>query len=423
MDPASRGRPLHHRRGFRQYFRILGPGVVSGAADNDPSGVVTYTQVGVSTGFGLLWLMVVSTVVLYVLEEMSARLGVVHKRGFAYVLRERFGPRTAAVLGGIFVASNVATLGADIAGASAAIGLVTGLPWRLFVLPFGAVVGYALIKGSYAQISRVLLLLTPIFFLYIVTGFWVRPNWAAVLHATLVPPIRISSWYFTAALGLLGATLTPYMFFWQTDEEVESHRQVSDLADERLDVAAGMIYANLVFYFIILTAAATLFHPGNPAVRLSTVGEAAAALRPLLGGAAFAMFAVALVASGLMAVPVMAAATAYLVSEIAGWREGLDRTVAQARGFYVVLIATLGTGALFALFSVNPILLLFWSQVLNGALLPVLFAALVVVTSDPRIMGEHTTGTLSKAIAWLTVAATAALTIVALAGLIRGATS
>ncbi len=419
MDPRANRHPLHHRRGLRQYFRVLGPGVVSGAADNDPSGVVTYTQVGLSTGFGLLWLMVLSTVVLYVLEEMSARLGVVHKRGFAWVLRERFGFRTAVVLGAIFVASNIATLGADVAGACAAIGLVTGLPWQLFVVPFTAFVGYALIKGNYAQISRVLLLLTPIFFLYIVTGFWVRPHWGEVLHATFLPPIQTSSAYFTAALGLLGATLTPYMFFWQTDEEIESHRRVSDLADERLDVAAGMVYANLVFYFIILVAAVTLFHAGSPKAQLSTIGEAATALRPLLGGAAFAMFALALVASGIMAVPVMAAATAYLVSEIAGWREGLDRTIAQARGFYVVLVGTLATGGAFALLGVNPVLLLFWSQVLNGALLPVLFAALIIVTSDRRIMGQHTTGALSKSVAWLTVAATAALAIVTLVGLAR----
>ena len=406
-----------------QFFRVLGPGVVSGAADNDPAGVITYTQVGASTGYSLLWLMAVSTVVMYVLEEMSTRLAVVHRQGLAHVLRERFGFRSAAVLGAVFVASNVATLGADVAGGAIALELISGIPWQVFVVPLTALVGYVLVRGSYAQISRFLLVLTPIFFLYVVTGFWVGPDWGEVLRATVVPPIRLDVGYLAAALGLLGATLTPYMFFWQTDEEVESNRTVADLAGERLDVAAGMVYANLVFYFIILTAAETLYRQGATQIQLGTVQDAASVLKPLLGNAAFLMFGIALFASGVIAVPVMAAATAYLVSELTGWREGLDRPMAQARGFYVVLLSTLASGAAFALLGVNPVALLFWSQVLNGALLPILFALLIVVASDRRIMGEHANGLAANVVGWATVVATTALAALTFAGLLRGGVS
>jgi Mn2+/Fe2+ NRAMP family transporter len=418
--PQPSRRRVHHRRGLRQFFTVLGPGVVCGAADNDPSGVVTYTQVGASTGFGLLWLMLVSTVDLYVLEEMSTRLAIVYQRGFARVLRDRFGLHVAAVVGAIFVASNVATLGADVAGACAALQLITGVPWQVFVVPFVAFVGAALVRGSYAQISRFLLLLTPIFLIYVVTGVWVHPPWGTVARQTFLPSVRLSSDYLAAALGLLGATLTPYMFFWQTDEEVEGHRKVADLPDERVDVGAGMVYANLIFYFIILTAAATLFQPGSNQLRLGTVQEAATALRPLLGGTAYALFGLALVASGIMAIPVMAASTAYLVAEVAGWREGLDRTTSQARGFYVVLLLTLAVGAAFAFLGINPVTLLFWSQVLNGALLPILFAFLLLVTSDRRIMGRYTNGLAANAIGWATVAATTALAILTASSLLSG---
>ncbi len=426
MDPAQAPaphpppRPIHHRRGIEQYFRVLGPGVVSGAADNDPSGVVTYTQVGATTGFHLLWLMLVSTLVLYVLEEMSARLGIVHKRGLAHVMRERFGFGPAMTLGALFIASNVVTLSADLTGTATALGLLVGAPWQVFVVPLAAILSLVLVRGSYAQISRGLLLLTPLFLLYVVTGFWVRPDWGLVLRSTFVPSLSLTSQYLTAALGLLGATLTPYMFFWQTEEEVEHQRSVSDLKVEQIDVAVGMIYANLVFSFIILTAAATLFASGGGQRSLRSVEEAATALRPLLGDVAFVPFGVALLASGLISVPVMAAATAYLVAEVAGWREGLDRSASQARGFYVVLVSTLATGAGFALLGVDPVFLLFWSQVLNGAVLPILFTLLLLVTNDREIMGPHRNSLFSNLVGWATVGATSALALLTVASLLEG---
>lgn len=413
-----RARPSHHRRSIRQFFKVLGPGVVTGAADNDPSGVVTYTQVGAFTGFGLLWLMVIATLVLYVLEEMSTRLAIVHKHGLARVMRERLGFKLALVLGAGFAASNAATLAADIAGSAAAAELLTTLPWQLFVLPFTAAVGYLLVRGTYAQVSRFLLLLTPLFLLYVAAGFWARPDWGGVLRAIIAPPVSLSTDYLAAALGLLGATLTPYMFFWQTDEEVEGHRRIADLEDERLDVAAGMVYANVIFSFIILTSAVALHRPDGGQLQLGTVRDAATALKPLLGDLAFALFGLALITSGVISVPVMAAASAYLVSEVAGWRAGLDRPVARARGFYVVMLSTLAIGGAFALLGVNPVDLIFWSQVLNGALLPILFTVLLLVTNDPRIMGRHTNGLASNAVGWATVVATAALAVLTILSLL-----
>jgi Mn2+/Fe2+ NRAMP family transporter len=407
----------HHRRTWRQYFRVMGPGIVSGAADNDPAGVVTYIQVGAATGTGLLWLMLLSTAMLYYLEEMSTRLGVVTKRGIARIIRARYGPRAAAALIAPVLLSNLITIGADVSGTSAALGLLTGTAWEWWVLPLAAGLGAALVFASYRTISRFLLLLTPLFVLYIVTGFVVRPPWAAVLRATFVPQIRLTPSYLTAALGLLGATLTPYMFFWQTTEEVEARRKVEDLPDECLDCAAGMCYANLVFYFIIVVSAVVFAGKG---IAIQTVGDAARSLAPIAGPGAGLLFGLGLVTSGILAVPVMAASTAYGVAEVLGWPEGLDKKVKQARNFYLLLAASLAVGAAVALLHISPVVLMYWSQVLNGFVLAPLFVVLLLLTNDRRIVRAHTNRAVSNAVGWGTVLLTAVLAVLTVAQLVHG---
>ncbi len=395
---------------------MMGPGVVSGAADNDPSGVVTYIQVGATTGFGLLWLMLLSTPMLYYLEEMSTRLGVVAKRGIGRILRARYGRGVAVAVVAPVILSNVITIGADLAGTGAAIQLVTGIRWDWWIVPLAAFFGYTLINAGYRTISRFLLLLTPLFLLYVVTGLLVHPRWDAVLRATFIPTVQFTPTFLEAALGLLGATLTPYMFFWQTAEEVESHRTVADLPEENLDVAIGMVYANLVFYFIILVAGAVLFNRG---IGITTAGEAAAALRPLAGPAAKTLFALAIFVSGILSIPVMAACSAYGLAEVIGWTEGLDKKVWQARGFYILITGALGVGAAIALVRIPPVTLMFWSQILNGLLLPPLFVALLALCNDPQVLRAHTNRLLSNLVGWgsvlLTLAA-ALLTLRQLAG-------
>ncbi|HEV2280996.1 MAG TPA: divalent metal cation transporter [bacterium] len=389
----------------------MGPGIVSGASDNDPAGIVTYIQIGATTGFGLLWLMALSTVMMYYLEEMSTRLGVVTKQGIARILRSHYGPAVALVVVVPLLVSNIISIGADLAGTGAALDLVTGIPWDRWILPIGLALGVTLVYASYRVVTRFLLLITPLFLLYVIEGFIVHPNWAAVVRDTLLPPVRFTPGYFAAALGLLGATLTPYIFFWQTTEEVEGRRTVRELAAEAADVAVGMTYSNLVCYFIILVAGVVL--AGREA-GISTAAEAAASLRPIAGPAAGTIFALAIVVSGIMAIPVMAACSAYALAETFGWVEGLDKKVWQARGFYVVLGGALAVGAAIALFRIPPVVLMFWSQVLNGWLLVPLFIVLLLLSSDRRVCRGHTNRTASLVVGWGTVLLTLALVLLSL---------
>jgi len=390
---------------------------VSGAADNDPSGVVTYLQIGATTGFSLLWLMLLSTPMLYCLEEISSRLGTVTKRGISRTLCVRYGRGVAAAIVLPVIASNVITIGADFAGTASAVQLMTGISWEWWVLPVAGVIGYTLVFSSYRTLSRFLLVLTPLFLLYVAVGFVAHPRWDQVLRATFLPSVQFTPTFFEAALGLLGATLTPYMFFWQAGEEVESGNTVKDLADESLDVAAGMVYANLVFYFIILAGGAVLYGNGSG---IQTVADAAAGLRPLAGPAATTLFAVGIIVSGVLSIPVMAACSAYGLAEVLGWREGLDRTVAQAREFYLLLTGALAVGAAIALVRISPVVLMFWSQVLNGFLLAPLFAVLLLLANDRRVLRAHRNRLPSNLVGWATVGLTAALGALAVQQLAAG---
>jgi Mn2+/Fe2+ NRAMP family transporter len=407
----------HHRRTWRQFFQVMGPGIVSGAADNDPSGVVTYIQIGATTGMGLLWLMLLSTPMLYYLEEMSARLGVVTKRGIGRIVKTHYGPRIAAAVIGPVVLSNLITVGADLSGTGAALQLLTGIAWEWWIVPLAALMASSLIFASYRTISRFLLLLTPLFLLYIVTGFIVRPHWGAVLRATFIPSIQFTPTFLTAALGLLGATLTPYMFFWQTTEEVEARRKVEDLGSECIDCAAGMVYANVVFYFIILVAGITLFGKGG---EVQTVSDAARSLRPLAGAGAGLLFALGILVSGMLSIPVMIASSAYGLAELFGWAEGLDKKIWQARGFYVLLAGAGAVGAGITLLRISPVTLMYWSQVINGFLLAPLFAVLLVLSNDHRILRHHTNRTVSNVVGAGTVLLTSVLAILTLQQLITG---
>jgi Mn2+/Fe2+ NRAMP family transporter len=396
----------------------MGPGIVSGASDNDPAGIVTYIQIGATTGFGLLWLMAISTVMLYYLEEMASRLGAVTKQGIARIVRSRYGRAAALSVVVPLLVSNIISIGADLAGTAAALDLVTGIRWDWWILPITLGLGAMLVYASYQVVSRFLLLLTPLFFLYVIEGVMVHPNWAAVLRDTLLPPIQFTPGYFAAALGLLGATLTPYIFFWQTTEEVEGRRTVGDLAAEATDVAVGMSYSNLISYFIILVAGVVLLGHQDG---IRTAAEAAASLRPIAGPAAGAIFATAIVVSGIMSIPVMAASSAYAFADAFGWVEGLDKKVWQARGFYVVLGGALAVGAAIALLRIPPVSLMFWSQVLNGWFLVPMFIVLLLLSSDRRVCRRHANGTASLVVGWGTVLLTLTLALLSLWQLATGA--
>ncbi|MFZ3062716.1 MAG: divalent metal cation transporter, partial [Actinomycetota bacterium] len=299
MSPRTR-RQFKWRRHIKDYFTLAKNGVITGAADNDPSGIVTYTQVGALTHFGQLWLMFLTIPMLIVVEDMSARVGAITKKGLNRVIEDHYGRSIAWFAMGLVVVCNTATLGADMAGMAAVLELFTGISFLWFLVPIGVLILYMLVKESYAQVSRLLFIISPILLVYVLTVFLTRPNWIPIIRATLIPSVRLSPTFLTSAVALFGTTISAYLLFWQTTEEVEEKKAVSDVKDESLGVGIGMVYANVIFYFIILTGAVVLFGKVG-GVETWAAADAARALRPLAGQLSYVLFAIGLLGSGLLA--------------------------------------------------------------------------------------------------------------------------
>lgn len=377
------------RRQLRDFFTLAKDGVITGSADNDPAGIATYSQVGATVGFSQLWLMLLTLPMLTAVEEMSARVGVVTKRGLNAVIAQTYGLPMALMIGGIVLVANTATIGADLAGMAAAVELLTGIPYLTVVLPIAVVLGYILVRENYRAMSRLLFLLTPFFLLYVISGLLARPEWSEVVTKTFIPTVALDGRWLALAVALLGTTLSPYLIFWQTTEEVEEKKTVKQAKGEARGVFAGMLYSHFIFYFVIVAAGAVLF---NKSGEIQTAADAAAALRPLAGPLAGILFSVGILFSGLLAIPILAASTAYTVADALHWQEGLDKKLTQARGFYGVMLGGLAIGMGLSFFGLEPIEMLVWSQVLNGFLMPILLLVLLLITSRKDLMGEHKNG-------------------------------
>lgn len=398
------------RRHLKDYFKITPAGTITGAADNDPSGIATYTQVGALTKFSQLWLMLLTIPMLVEVEEMSARIGVVAKKGLARVIKDNYGFRAALLVSLVLLVCNITTLGADIAGMAAALGLLTKIPWYWFIIPIALILGFLLIKENFKFVNRFLFILTPFLFLYVITAFIVDPPWREVIRATFIPQIKLSVPYLMAAVALLGTTISPYLIFWQTTEEIEEKKAVKDLKEENAGVISGMIYANLIFYFVVLCAGAVLFSQFEEG-GIKTAADAALALKPLAGDLAWLLFALGILFSGLIAVPVLAASSAYALAEVLGFKEGLDKTLSQAQSFNIIMILSLVVGAGLVLLGLSPIQMLFYSQVLQGILTPILIIFLLKICNSKNIMGQHTNTRWDNFVGWGTAALMAGFSI------------
>lgn len=362
------------------------PALITGGAGDDPAGVVTYTIVGATTGFSQLWLLALSTPMLAAATIMAGRVAVAARAGLAAVIERRYGRSVSLLVVLLLAIPNIATIAADTAGVASVIGMVTGVRWEVFVPAILGVLALMLRRG-YEQMKRVLTLLTLVLLCYIVAAFLSHPDWIDVAHQTLVPHFALDKAWLVAALGLLGTTISPYMLFWQANEEVEELEHGACIQASEFDASIwiGMIYSNVVAFFIIV-AAATTIHAGGGAIQ--TVRDAARALEPLhrLGEAAFV---IGVVAAGLLALPVLAASTAYAFAEVFGWKEGLGVRAGTARGFYLVLGAALvGGGMISMLPDFEPAKALYYSQVLDGVLLPAILVILLMLSNDRRIAGE-----------------------------------
>jgi Mn2+/Fe2+ NRAMP family transporter len=383
---------------WREKLRAAGPGLITGGADNDPAGIATYSIVGASVGYAQNWLLLLSTPMLIVIQQMSAKVANVTKTDLATLLRTTFGARVATPAVLLMVIANVITMGADLLAMGAAFELLTGVKFIYWVVPLAAVMAIVTIFTDYKVLSKYLLWLVAVFATYILAAFLSRPDWGAVLRSTVVPQISFSPDYLLGAVGLLGTTITPYLFFWQASGEIEERRGVQGISRRNVDITAGMVWSNLTAFSILVATGAVLY---SHHTTIKTAADAARALEPFAGKYATVLFAVGVIGAGLLAIPVLAASAAFGVAGLAGWRRGLGRHAKNAPQFYVVIGVAFLIAMELAVSSVNPIKALFYSQVLDGLIAPVLVILLLILTSSRKLMGDFVNGMTTKVIGWV----------------------
>lgn len=402
-------------RRVRRFFAELGPGLITGAADDDPSGISTYSVTGAAFGYAPLWTALFSFPLMVSVQLMCARLGMVTGRGLAGVLRRNY-PRW--VLWGacsLLIVANVVNIGADLGGMAETTGMVVGTKAFIFTPVYAALIISLLFWTSYRLIAKIFKWLTLILFAYVIAAFLAHPDWHSVWRATFIPHIKWSSDYLATFVGILGTTISPYLFFWQASQEVEEERKMGrrsvgerkgatneELRQSRTDVLTGMFFSNFVMYFIILTTAATLHAHGQ--TQIETAQQAAEALKPLAGNGAYLLFTLGLIGTGMLGVPVLAGSAAYAVSEASAWRGTLEDKPRLSRKFYTVVAVSLLLGLMLNFAGVNAVRMLFLSAVLNGVLAPPLIVLVVLLTSNKKVMGERINPPYLRWLGWATAA-------------------
>jgi len=399
-------RDRHH---FRRFFSDLGPGLITGAADDDPSGISTYSVAGASFGYLPLWTALFSFPLMTAVQLMCARLGLATGLGLAGVIRRRYPPWVLWTACALLIVANVINIAADLGGMADATRMVAGIPAPICVPLYGAVIVLLLMWSSYRTIARIFKWLTLTLCAYVAAAFVAGVNWPAALHATLVPRVEWSREFIAVLVAIFGTTISPYLFFWQAAQEVEEERAAhrssrhhgpppAVLAKCRTDVVTGMFASNAVMYFIILTTAATLHTRGQ--TDIETAQQAADALRPLAGEGGYWLFTLGLMGTGILAVPVLAGSCAYAISEAAAWRGSLNRTPRRAKGFYAVVAVAVGLGIALNYAGFNAIRMLFTSAVINGILAPPLILIVILLTRDPEVMGGATNSKVMDLFGW-----------------------
>ena len=412
----KRASPTPHRKQggiVSRFFANLGPGLITGAADDDPSGISTYSVAGAAFGYSFLWTALVSFPLMAAVQLMCARLGMVTGSGLGGAIRARY-PRwvlwPACVL---LIVANVFNIGADLGGMADATRMVTGIPSYCWTPFFALLIAGLLIWTSYSLIARVFKWLTLVLFAYVVTAFLAHPDWGGVLRGTFLPQVAWTRSYMAVLVGILGTTISPYLFFWQASQEVEEDRKHGkttvalrrgstnlELSVARDDVFTGMFFSNLVMFFIILTTAATLHAHGMR--NIETARQASEALRPLTGKGAYWLFTLGLIGTGMLGVPVLAGSCAYAIAEAASWRgDSLSRKPGRAPQFYMVILGAMVVGLALDFARLNAVKMLFWSAVVNGVLAPPLVVLVVLLTSDKKVMGTRTNSRGAKILGWI----------------------
>ncbi|AFY93026.1 Mn2+/Fe2_ transporter, NRAMP family [Chamaesiphon minutus PCC 6605] len=400
----------------KSFLQQLGPGLITGASDDDPSGIGTYSQVGAQFGYAMLWTMLFSYPLMAAIQEISARIGRVTGHGIAGNMHRYYPRWLTYIIAGLLVIANVINLGADISAMGAALKLLIGGSAALYETIFAITCLLLQIFVPYAKYVNFLKWLTLVLFAYVATVFVVHVPWREALHATFVPSIEFKAQYLAGIIAVFGTTISPYLFFWQASEEVENIERAPNenalrdapqqapkqLGRIKADTYIGMGISNLIAFFIILTAAVTLHAHGKTDIQSSA--QAAEALRPVAGEFAYALFTAGIIGTGLLAVPVLAGSAAYAVSGVFGWPASLEYKALQAKRFYGVLAVATLLGLSLDFTPIDPIKALFWAAVINGVLAGPVMVVIMLMATNPAVMGQFTLSRRLRLTGWLATA-------------------
>jgi NRAMP (natural resistance-associated macrophage protein)-like metal ion transporter len=392
---------------IRRFFSTLGPGVITGAADDDPSGIATYSIAGAQLGTALLWTALLTWPLMAAVQMMCARIGMVTGEGLAGALRKRF-PKPLLIAACVaLLGANVINIAADLAGMADAAEMFTGVNSHVLVVVFGIAIAAATVRLRYVQIAAVLKWLALVLGAYVITAFLVHPHWGRILRDAVVPSLPKGREAWATLVAILGTTISPYLFFWQASQEVEEEKSKGrrmlvrregathgEIVDRKLDVGVGTFFSNAAMFFIILTTALTLHAHGL--THIETSRQAAEALRPLAGRLAATLYTVGILGVGFLAIPTLAGSAAYAFAETFDWRQGIDEKVQGARGFYAVLLLATAAGIALDFARINPIRALFWTAVINGLLAPFLLVGILIVASDRKLMNLQPSSRLGR---------------------------
>lgn len=385
------------------FFKKLGPGFITGASDDDPSGIATYSQTGALFGYSQLWTALFTTPLMTSVQEMCGRIGLVTGKGLAGVIKEHYSIPILYVSVFLLLLANTINIGADLGAMAASGQLVFNIPFPILLLSFTFITLFLEIFISYKLYSKFLKYLTLSLLSYVIVVFIVKQDFPKILSSTFIPTLSFSKDYLLNIVAILGTTISPYLYFWQASEEVEEEVKegklrvmgrgqprvtTKDIKEMRIDTVIGMLFSNLIMFFIIATAASTLFV--HNIKNIETATDAALALRPLAGDFAFILFALGIVGTGLLAVPILAGSASYALSESFGWREGLYRKFAKAHGFYAVIIIATVVGLVVNFIGIQPFSLLYYTAVLNGIVSPPLLLIILLIGNNKKIMGDRT---------------------------------
>ena len=401
---------------LRNLWSSLGPGVVTGAADDDPSGIATYSVAGAQLGTTLLWTSLITWPLMAAVQSMCARIGMVTGHGLTSTFRTKF-PRSVLIgVAGLLMIANTINIGADLTGMGDAMELLTNVHSHLWVIGFGLLIAWATIRLRYIVLANALKWLALVLFAYVVTAIRLHPDWSSVVNAAVIPRLPHGRAAWATLVAILGTTISPYLFFWQASQEVEEEKSIgrhtlverrgatpAEILNRRIDIGVGTFFSNLVMFFIVLTTALTLHAHGMTAPRTSK--EVALALRPLAGRFSALLYTIGLVGTGILAIPTLAGSAAYALAETFHWREGIDEIFPKARRFYVVLALSILAGISMDFANLNAIKTLYWTAVINGLLAPFLLLGILIVASDRRIMRGQPSSRLGQVTVGLTTAA------------------